>query len=67
MSETQTPHICLNCDRTEMEIPLVALRYAGNRAWICSQCLPLLIHRPHQLSGKLNNADKIAPTPPSES
>ncbi|MFQ5399497.1 MAG: hypothetical protein ACE5E7_07850 [Anaerolineae bacterium] len=58
-----SPH-CLNCERSEMEIPLVRLRYAGNDAWICSQCLPVLIHKPHQLAAKLAGADQITPTPP---
>ena len=55
---------CLNCDRPETVIPLVSLRYDGSQAWICSQCLPILIHKPGQLTGKLANADKITPVPP---
>lgn len=54
---------CLNCNRPETEIPLVSLRYAGNEAWICSQCLPTLIHRPEQLAGKLTGAEKFGPAP----
>lgn len=44
---------CLNCVRSEAEIPLVSLRYAGHQAWICSECLPLLIHHRERLAGKL--------------
>jgi hypothetical protein len=40
---------------------LVSLRHAGNQAWICSQCLPVLIHNPQQLIGKLAGAEKIEP------
>jgi hypothetical protein len=50
---------CLNCDRTEQEVPLVNLRYAGETRWICSQCFPLLIHQPQRLSGKLPGAEKL--------
>lgn len=54
-------HQCLNCERTENQIPLVSLRYAGGQAWICSQCLPTLIHQPQNLAGKLAGADQIPP------
>jgi hypothetical protein len=54
-------HHCLNCERTENEIPLVSLRYAGGQAWICSQCLPTLIHKPQNLAGKLPGASQIPP------
>jgi len=50
---------CLNCARTDEEIPLVAVQYKGGRNWICSECLPILIHHAHKL------ADKLAP--PSKS
>jgi hypothetical protein len=55
---------CLSCDRSEAVVPLLSLRYGGNLAWICSQCLPTLIHRPGQLVGRLADADKLTPAPP---
>ena len=61
MNETKTPYRCLNCSRSEADIPLVSLRHAGNQAWICSQCLPVLIHHPQQLIGKLAGAEQIEP------
>jgi hypothetical protein len=61
MTDTQTLYHCLNCDRSETEVPLVALRHAGSQAWICSQCLPTLIHQPQRLVGKLAGAEKIEP------
>lgn len=63
MSETQSLCHCLNCNRPETVIPLVSLRYAGRQAWICSQCLPTLIHQPDRLAGKLAGAEQIAPAP----
>ncbi|MCU0411204.1 MAG: hypothetical protein MUF82_01545 [Bacteroidetes bacterium] len=54
---------CLSCSRPESETPLIALRYAGSEAWICSQCLPTLIHAPQKLAGKLANAEQIKPAP----
>lgn len=44
---------CLNCGRTEQEVPLVSLRFRGEPRSICPQCLPLLIHHPERLAGKL--------------
>lgn len=61
MPEQNTTHHCLNCARPETVIPLVGLRYAGQQAWICSQCLPVLIHHPHQLAGKLAGAENLPP------
>jgi hypothetical protein len=63
MQDKNSTQQCLNCNRAETEIPLVSLRYAGNEAWICSQCLPVLIHHPEQLVGKLAGADQFGPTP----
>ena len=46
-------HTCLNCERNEEQIPLLALRFHGEQYYICPQCLPLLIHKPEKLSKKL--------------
>ncbi len=54
---------CLNCGRTENEAPLVVLRYAGAPAWICPQCLPILIHHPEKLVDKLPGAADIGAAP----
>ncbi len=62
MNETNTL-TCLNCARTEAQIPLVNLRYAGQEAWICSQCLPVLIHNPERLAGKLSGAEGLEGAP----
>jgi len=61
----KTTH-CLNCNRSEREIPLVSLRFNGRQRWICSLCLPVLIHKPQQLAGKLTGTtseDKLVTTP----
>ncbi len=64
MNHSNSTYICLNCQRSETEIPLVALRHDGQQAWICSQCLPILIHHPQRLAGKLDRAEQIEPVPP---
>jgi hypothetical protein len=61
MSATSTHLRCINCECPEQEAPLIHLRYQGNELWICSSCLPTLIHSPKALVGKLVNAEKIKP------
>jgi hypothetical protein len=61
MSSTKSKTQCLNCERSDAETPLLHLRYNGDELWICSQCLPTLIHAPQKLSGKIDNADQIKP------
>jgi len=57
---------CLNCGRSEDEVPLVTLRYSGEARWICSQCFPLLIHHPERLSSKLPRAEQFGAADPDE-
>ena len=57
---------CLSCNRSEDEIPLITLTYSSRPAFICSFCLPLLIHHPEQLIGKLKGAEKIPPAAADE-
>ena len=58
---TDTLHTCLNCQRPESQVPLVSLRYQGSGAWICSQCLPILIHNPQRLAGQMVGAEHMQP------
>ena len=52
---------CLYCERTAMEIPLVVLEYQGKDLRICPQHLPILIHNPTELVGKLPGAEGMSP------
>ena len=52
---------CLACGRGEQETPLVALVYRGSTVWICPQHLPVLIHDPMGLVGKLDGAESLKP------
>ncbi len=61
MQNSTTLYQCVNCGRSETEAPLVSLRYAGSQFWICYQCLPILIHQPQELAGKLTGAEKFEP------
>jgi hypothetical protein len=58
-----TNHIskCIHCERDSHEVPLVALRFQNSEAWICPQHLPILIHKPQVLAGKLPGVENLAP------
>lgn len=57
---TNQPATCLYCDRSDQEVPLVSLRYQGQDLWICSQHLPILIHKPNLLQDKLPGSANLA-------
>lgn len=52
---------CLYCERSSQEIPLVTFEYQGKALRICSQHLPVLIHNPGQLIGKIPGAESFSP------
>lgn len=58
---TETARACLACDRPDDRTPLVLLRYRGGDLWICPQHLPILIHDPARLAGKLPGAEQLSP------
>ena len=50
---------CLNCNVSENEKPLLEMKFQGNEICICPQCLPILIHKPANLAGKLPGAENF--------
>ena len=52
-------NICLNCGSSEQEKPLLTIKYKSNEIYICPQCLPVLIHKPANLAGKLPGAENF--------
>ena len=48
--------VCFNCERSEAEVPITSWRYQGSNIWVCSQCLPLLIHKLDQVVDALREA-----------
>ncbi len=52
---------CLACERDTDATPLIPLEYRGERIWICPQHLPVLIHDPTQLVGRLAGAEHLRP------
>lgn len=53
---------CLNCKKTEQEIPLLRMRYQQADVFICPQCLPVLIHKPANLREKLPGLENVQPS-----
>ncbi len=53
--------ICLACQRGTDATPLIPLEYRDSKVWICPQHLPLLIHDPARLIGKLPGAENLRP------
>ena len=52
---------CLLCERGVDETPLLNLEYRESGFRICPQHLPVLIHDPAQLIGKLAGAENLRP------
>ncbi len=61
---TDSDKMCLACDRTDKQIPLISLNYKGKNLWICPTHLPLLIHKPHELADKLPDMETTPPPDP---
>jgi hypothetical protein len=59
---TQSQPKCAYCERVSEQVPLLALHYQNREAWICSQHLPVLIHDPARLAGKLPGIEKVGPS-----
>jgi hypothetical protein len=50
---------CVACSRTSDEVPIVRIEYRGAMIGICPQHLPVLIHDPSALSGRLAGAEEM--------
>ncbi len=55
---------CLACDLDSDAVPLICLEYRGEALWICPRHMPLLIHQPEQLVGRLPGAESLIPGEP---
>lgn len=42
--KTYEPQHCFNCGRSEDDGPLLPVRTEGTSTWVCTRCLPALIH-----------------------
>ena len=42
--KTYIPQVCFRCGTDEDHAPLLPVRTQGTSTWVCTQCLPALIH-----------------------
>ena len=61
MSTDQAVANCVNCGRTVQEVPLLTITHRAGTAYICPQCLPVLIHEPQALIDKLPGTEALQP------
>jgi hypothetical protein len=61
MTADTTSPVCLVCGRGSTDVPLLALEYRGAMLRICPQHLPMLIHDPGSLIGRLPGAENLRP------
>ena len=52
---------CIYCERTSDAVPLISIEFKGQELKICPQHLPVLIHNPAELIGKLPGAEGLSP------
>jgi hypothetical protein len=55
----QAQRRCVACGRSSDEIPIVHIEYQGADIGICPQHLPMLIHDPTRLAGRLAGAETM--------
>ncbi|UCE01608.1 MAG: hypothetical protein JSW67_10005 [Candidatus Latescibacterota bacterium] len=53
---------CVMCERPASDVPLLTLDYRDSTFCVCPQHLPVLIHDPGQLIGKLPGAERLRPS-----
>jgi hypothetical protein len=53
--------ICVACRRGSDDVPLITFEFRGRELRICPQHLPILIHDPGQLVGRLEGAETLSP------
>lgn len=48
---------CIACNTTNQQAPLLQFDYQDQEYYICPQHLPVLIHHPEELIGKMPGAE----------
>jgi hypothetical protein len=52
---------CIVCGRDDTQVPLLRFSSRGSELAICSEHMPILIHDPDRLVGKLPGAEDLSP------
>ena len=51
--------VCVYCQRTSEQVPLLQFDFKGEQHSICPEHLPILIHRPAELAPFLPGIEKM--------
>jgi len=54
---------CIFCGRSQTQVPILVVYYGDQSAGICPEHLPVLIHQPQKLEGKLPGVENLDPPP----
>ena len=52
---------CIYCGQNDQNVPLLQFQFQAEQYWICPTHLPILIHKPDQLAGKLTGLEQLLP------
>ena len=59
MDNESVRFVCINCSKSDADVPILRLKYQGEDVSLCSSCLPILLHSPAKLAGRLKGAEQI--------
>lgn len=62
MSQDAKASACVMCGVGSQASPLLRFEYRDAGFWICPRHLPVLIHDPSQLAGRLAGAEGLKPS-----
>ena len=55
----KTQNECIICKTTSKDMPLILFEFNGSNHYICSQHIPILIHKSHQLKDILPGIKEV--------
>lgn len=58
--------VCVQCERDSDTVPILKFGFQGKKFGICPEHLPLLIHQPQKLAGKIPGAGEWVEGTPAE-
>ena len=58
MNDEKNRH-CVLCSKPDTELPLIKLSYKSGDYYICPEHMPMLIHKPESLVGKMPGAENM--------
>ncbi len=60
MTDEKTSPNCVLCAKPDTEVPLIKLSYNSTDYYLCAEHMPMLIHKPSALIGKLPGAENMS-------